>query len=1136
VFHLVGRVRTVGCHAVAQHLARVASVYEQQRQQVEPIKYSCAKLPVGGVMKNAIAFLVSAFSIGIISVTAQAQALFVQTFPTDDTTDPFSAYESATPDNTQFDQISTGNNANCAPSITSGALQFARSSNTSTCIASRNTDFSPSPSVVTFRVDLSVSGNTTVATTAARFRFGSGFGTGNADEVSANTYAQFGINFTATDGTFSLRNIDTSVNSGNFSGTQTITLVLNNSGSAITYLAPDGNTETLANDTLDLFIEASQFQDDVAVLTASQVITDFKFISANGIGVIRLDNFRMDSSAVTAVGLQSINASALSGGVLFEWRTGYESDNLGFNIYREKKGRREQVNSSLLAGSAFLTRRESMATGGDSYSFIDAKGSPDYVYYLEDIDLNGTRTMHGPIAPTGGAVMRAACAKTVRAIPIEELNTADLKQTAARRSQRSGATSVGVAAEFLTTAATPKSKAAQRQKLLAAMSGPKLAVNETGWYRVSLQALVAAGLDAHANKEYLQLYADGVQVPLKVNTDSIEFYGVGLNTPSSDTRQYWLIPGISPGRRITQWINDGVVNVSPTSYEYTVERKERLIYFSSLLNGDAENFFGRVINNTPHEQTLSVFHLHAGDSESRLEVAVQGATLTDHAVKVLVNENEAGVLSFSGMSHHNQRLSLGSGMLREGDNTVSLQSLNGGTDVSLVDYLRLTYAHRYQADGDYLEFTVNGNARVSGFSVPGVKLLDITDPNAVSLSNPSTQPGPGGYSFIVEANQPRRYLALTEQGTKQVAAITRNQPSKWNGNVQGADMVVITHQSFRSQVEPLAQLRRQEGMTVAVVEVEDLYDEFSYGVHSPAAIRNFLKWTTTNWLKAPRFVLLVGDGSYDPRNYLGNGETDLVPARLVDTAMLETVSDDWFVDFTKDGKPEMAIGRLPARTPAEAETMITKIVNYSPVNEVQSALMVADRIDARTNFNFESASEELGGMLPATIGVQKVFRGDNSNAVVRDQVIGGINQGPLLVSFLGHGSVEVWTGGPILSATDVSQLNNGQRLPVFLLMTCLNGYYQNPTRESLAESFLRNSSGGAVAVWASSGMTEPFAQMEASRILFERLFSGEPITLGDAIRKAKSANGNFDVRRTWILLGDPSMRLTTFERRGPNDR
>jgi hypothetical protein len=659
------------------------------------------------------------------------------------------------------------------------------------------------------------------------------------------------------------------------------------------------------------------------------------------------------------------------------------------------------------------------------------------------------------------------------------------------------------------------------------MSGPKIAVRTNGWYRVSLQALVGAGLDPNADKQSLQLYTDGVEVPMKVNSDSIEFYGFGLNTPSTSTRQYWLIPGTSPGRRInSQTLNTGVVNGASTSYQYVVERKERLVYFSALLNGDVENFFGRVIASTPVEQSLSVPHPKGGAVEpAQLEVALQGLTRSAHAVKVLINGTEAGVVSFTGITHQAKQFPLANGMLQAGYNTISLQSLNGSTDVSLMDYARLTYARTYQADGDYLQFTVDGGARVSGFSVPGVKLLDISNPNAVSLYNPVTQPAADGYAFSVQTPEPRTFLAITEQGVGQVAAITRNQPSNWKVKTQGADLVVIAHGDFRNSVEPLAQLRRSEGLTVAVVDVEDLYDEFSYGAHSPQAIRDFLQFAHANWVRAPRFVLLVGDGSYDPRNYLSNGETDLVPARLIDTAALETVSDDWFVDFKNDGMVEIAIGRLPARTAAEAETMISKIVNYSPSNAVQSAVMVADKMDAKTNFNFEAASEELAGMLPATIGVQKIFRGDNANQVVHDQIMNGINQGPLLVSFLGHGSIEVWTGGPILSTTDAAQLNNGPRLPVFLMMTCLNGYYQNPARESLAESLLRTASGGAVAVWASSGSTEPQPQMEASRLLYQQLFGGNPVTLGEAMRKAKLANEDMDVRRTWILLGDPSMRI-----------
>jgi hypothetical protein len=866
---------------------------------------------------------------------------------------------------------------------------------------------------------------------------------------------------------------------------------------------------------------------------------------------------RIADLSPTAVEMSTFTAKRSSKGVSLEWRTGYEADNLGFNVYREKKEKRVLVNSSLLAGSALLAGTGAQRSEGDTYSFVDAKGSSDDVYYLEDIDLNGTSTMHGPVTPLGGAAKDAVSAKSTRAISIEELNQNNRNdETAAHTSQRSwtltptserpssGREPISSVSPdrslstgriptpergfpFLTMRPVPNAKAPARQKILAGMSGPKLAVRTNGWYRVSQQALVAAGLDPNADKQYLQLYTDGVEVPMKVNSDSIEFYGFGLNTPSTSTRQYWLIPGVSPGRRINpQILNSGVVNGASTSYQYVVERKDRLVYFSGLLNGDIENFFGRVIASTAVEQTLSVSHLKAGAIEpAQLEVALQGLTRSEHAVKVLVNGSEAGVVSFTGITHQAKQFSLGNAVLHEGDNTISLQSLNGSTDVSLMDYVRLTYAHTYHADGDYLQFTVDDSAQVSGFSVPGVKLLDISNPNAVSLYNPTTQHGADGYGFSVQTHEPRTFLAITEQGVGQVAAITRNQPSNWKVKTQGADLVVITHRDFRNSVEPLAQLRRNEGLTVAVVDVEDLYDEFSYGAHSPQAIRDFLQFAKTNWVRAPRFVLLVGDGSYDPRNYLGNGETDLVPARLIDTAALETVSDDWFVDFNNNGMVEMTIGRLPARTAAEAETMISKIVNYSPSHAVQSAVMVADKMDAKTNFNFEAASEELAGMLPATIGVQKIFRGDNANQVVHDQIMNGINQGPLLVSFLGHGSIEVWTGGPILSTADAAQLSNGSRLPVFLMMTCLNGYYQNPARESLAESLLRTASGGAVAVWASSGSTEPRPQMDASRLVYQQLFGGNPVTLGEAMRKAKLANEDMDVRRTWILLGDPSMRI-----------
>jgi hypothetical protein len=844
------------------------------------------------------------------------------------------------------------------------------------------------------------------------------------------------------------------------------------------------------------------------------------------------------SVAPTFAKVMSFSAVSSNRGNLLDWHTSFEINNLGFKVYRERKGKRVPINRSIIAGSALMAAQGTAMTAGNSYSWFDPAGTSDSIYYLEDIDVNGTRTIHGPIAPSASGSFTT---KSKRAMLLDELNASARDNSAAPHSQGGWALSAGSqsaasdSGSQLSASAPSSSQSQDTQKALAALPGLKLSVRQNGWYRATQAALVAAGLNANADMRYLQLYADGVEIPIVINGskptgelkpgDSIEFYGVPLDTPSADAREYWLVFGTTLGKRIkAQPLKSVSAGGLLPSFEYTVESKERLLYFSGLLNGDKENFFGQVVNSEPMAQTLSVQHLSAG--AARLELALQGVTLQDHVVTVLVNGIEVGPLNFTGQQNKVTQLSIGPGVLREGDNTVTLQSTNGDLDISLVDYLRLNYAHTYQADNDYLQFTVNGRAQVSGFSVAGVVLLDITDPNSVSLFNPKTDKAADGYRFTLQTSATRTFLALTDQRTAQLAALNRNQPSNWSTNGQGADFVVITHRDFRNSVEPLAQLRRNEGMSVAVVDIEDVYDEFSYGAHDARAIRDFLEWTQTHWTRAPQFVLLVGDGSLDPRNYLGNPAlTDLVPARLIDTALMETVSDDWFVDFDNDGVGELALGRLPVNTAAEADTMISKILNYSPGNAVQSAVMVADRMDPNTNFNFEAASDALGSLLPATIGVQKIYRGDNAPSDVHDQIVNGVNQGPLLVNYMGHGSVEVWTGDPLLSTSDTAAFNNGTRLPVFLMMTCLNGYYENPARESLAESLVRAEGGGAVAVWASSGMTEPAPQFDMSRLLYQQLFGSQPSMLGEAIRRSKLGNSDIDVRRTWILLGDPTMRV-----------
>jgi hypothetical protein len=156
--------------------------------------------------------------------------------------------------------------------------------------------------------------------------------------------------------------------------------------------------------------------------------------------------------------------------------------------------------------------------------------------------------------------------------------------------------------------------------------------------------------------------------------------------------------------------------------------------------------------------------------------------------------------------------------------------------------------------------------------------------------------------------------------------------------------------------------------------------------------------------------------------------------------------------------------------------------------------------------------------------VQKIFRNDfASDADARSTLITSLNQGSLLVNYVGHGSVEVMRG--MFSSDDARSLTNGSRLPFIVSMTCLNGFFHDVYTESLAEALLKAEQGGAVAVWASSALTEPGQQAVMDRELMRLLFNGGSLTLGEAANKAKTTITDPDIRRTWILFGDPTTRL-----------
>ena len=868
------------------------------------------------------------------------------------------------------------------------------------------------------------------------------------------------------------------------------------------------------------------------------------------------------SSSASWVELSSFRARQEDEGIALEWETSFEVDILGFHVYREVDGKFYRVTADLVPGSVFKVGagRELPAgqSYGQSYVYWDglSEGTGHELYWLDSVELNGGRASFGPIRPEiygqpvperikarfrsigKRQVSRARALGNIRALR-EELST---KPAKTYKSQ------VNLVQAVPDKSSGPRLLPGEEQWALAAQPGVKIFVKEDGWYRVGEPELVAAGLSPGVDPRYLQLYADGEEQCLMVTgsddgrfdpEDAIEFYGTGLDTPFTAAHVYWLVVGSRPGRRLDTPFTDIRLNLgrrmriprglrgrgAPLSFPFSVELKERTFYFAALTNGESENFFGSVISTEPVDQLLTVAHPDPSSPEDALlEVVLQGGTVASHQIKILFNYVEVGEVVFSGQEQWRAEIEVPHGLLLEGDNIITLTAQGGSMDVSLVDYIRLTYWRTYTADEDALRFRASGGEWLSigGFSSPEIQVRDITDPMRMFNIRGKVRTQDSGYAITVKVpgGGERSLMAFTVDKIKSPAGIAANLASSWHELSQGAEVIIIGHSDLFESVRFLKELREQQGWSVVLVDVEDLYDEFNFGAKSPWALKDFLAQAYSYWNPQPRFVVLVGDASYDPRDYLGFGAFDLVPTRFVDTEYLKTASDDWFVDFNDDELPEMAVGRLPVESAEEASAVVSKIISYENASGLMNeALLVADVNDF---FNFEGASEEVGSLFPGNITVSEVFRGQSATA--RSDLLDSLNQGQLLVNYIGHGSAKTWKGN-LLTYSDAWNLTNSPYLPFLVSMTCLNGFFQDPSSESMAETFLKAERGGAVAVWSSSGLTDPEGQLIMNKELIQLLFNGQGLTIGEAIMRAKQVVPDADIRKTWILFGDPTLRL-----------
>jgi hypothetical protein len=379
----------------------------------------------------------------------------------------------------------------------------------------------------------------------------------------------------------------------------------------------------------------------------------------------------------------------------------------------------------------------------------------------------------------------------------------------------------------------------------------------------------------------------------------------------------------------------------------------------------------------------------------------------------------------------------------------------------------------------------------------------------------------GTWSLVViPHDRGERTLYATAIGSATTpASIVPNTPSTWSSRQNRANFVILSHEKFIDAVAPLVAKRKAEGLDTVVVNVQDVFDEFGYGSKSPDAIRAFLQWTRSNWATAPTHAMFVGDATWDPRNYIGYGENDYIPTRFLPTVYMKAASDDWFADFDGDSVPNIYLGRLPVRTVSEAQAVVDKLVSYEPAPS-QRTLLVVDEDDA--TFSFAKASIGVRNAVPSSFAIDTfpIVSGND-----RPALLSALRSYPTIVNYIGHGSTQGWSNHQVFVNQDVSSLAGSGQGSFYVLMNCLNGMFADPDWPSLSETLMTVPNGGAIGVWTSTAMSDPPPQTTINQALYRLLAANPSMTIGELVARAKASTTDRDVRITWMLMGDPTLRL-----------
>ncbi len=666
----------------------------------------------------------------------------------------------------------------------------------------------------------------------------------------------------------------------------------------------------------------------------------------------------------------------------------------------------------------------------------------------------------------------------------------------------------------------------------------KLYLTQEGIYQVSQADLEALGYDLNGVDPFrFELSRRGAAQPLWVLQDSgqftLFFYGIGSDSLYSREAIYWLDILPAPAGLTQPW-NAGEIPTPDVMelqsvYQAAGRWEENLLYYPQATQ-DEHWFWAAVYAGQQQEFPVELADVTNGAGTLQVDVwaNTEDRVAPDHHVQVIVNEQLVIDETWDGIGQHTLETDLPADLLVEGQNKVRVE-LPGDTGASaeavLINWIAFGYARLPFARDDVLVF----DSPQAPLGIDGMKgalaVFDITPGNQAQMIG--SMHADGRVKFQGQVGH--RYLVVGTDGYLDPIRMSAAELSPdLRGPGWGAEYVAVGSGNLLDALKGLLEWRTSQGVTSLAVPLGAIYDQFGDGFPEPEAIRAFLQYATNHWDAAPRYVLLVGDATFDPLGYQSEPVPDTLPTYFVQTFYGgQTASDLMFALLDDDGLPDLAIGRVPAQSQEQINVFVEKTLAYEQMAlgmEQSSVLAVADGQEA-------SFRGDAQAFLDLFVGQETVlYSPDAGSQDANDVIVTYLEQGYGLVAYFGHGSVNMWGKDRLFAVEDVPDLAN-EHLPILINMTCLSGLFTHPRLLSLAEAMLLQPGGGAVAVLAPTSLTLPFDQSFLSQPLGRALLDPTITRLGDALLQAQrqvpvDGAGTQDVIRTFLLLGDPALLLS----------